>query len=273
MLAAMISQASRSVEVSIRRVASVRKKARMMLDPVAPEVDQQADRAADVQHHDEREPEGLGLGLARDQVVPAEQRREQHGVAEARDREELGDALQQPEHDRLERRDRVADRAEMRVRARWSRGPSSPMHPSRRAAALVCSSPRPPERGERMSVDGTWKITIQTPMGAQELDDRARQRRQRPDRHPERQRRVGPDLRRQRRRRQRDLEGRHHPPDVADGHLQGEGRRATRSRAARAPACSRAPRSAAPARSGDARPVTVPGRCAGSLRVTCSGSR
>ena len=30
MLAAMISQASRSVEVSIRRVASVRKKARMM---------------------------------------------------------------------------------------------------------------------------------------------------------------------------------------------------------------------------------------------------
>ena len=54
-----------------------------------------------------------------------------------------------------------------------------------------------------MSVDGTWKITVQTPMGAQELDDRARERRQRPDRHPERQRRRGPDLRRQLRRRQR----------------------------------------------------------------------
>ena len=96
MLAAMISQASRSVGVSIRRVASVRKNAAMIVDPVAPEVDQQADRAADVEHHDEREPERLGLRLAVDEAVPAEQRREQDGVAEARDREQLGDALQSP---------------------------------------------------------------------------------------------------------------------------------------------------------------------------------
>ena len=74
-----------------------------------------------------------------------------------------------------------------------------------------------------MSVDGTWKITVQTPMGAQEStielvsDGSALTGTQSGNGE------CGPDLRRQRRRRQRDMEGRHHQPDVADRHLQGEG--------------------------------------------------
>ena len=69
--------------------------------PVAPEEGDEGERRAHVQGHDEGEPERLGLALGGDQVVPTEQRREDHRVAEARDREELAHALKDPEHDRL----------------------------------------------------------------------------------------------------------------------------------------------------------------------------
>ena len=72
------------------------------LDPVAAVVEQQAEGAADVEHHHERQPEGLVLGLRVHEFVPAEQGREQDGVSEARDREQLGDALQDPQHHGLE---------------------------------------------------------------------------------------------------------------------------------------------------------------------------
>ena len=75
--------------------------------PVAPEVDQQSDGAPHVKHHHERQPRRLGLGLPGDDVVPPEQRREQDGVAEARDREELGRTLKHPEHNRLKSADQV----------------------------------------------------------------------------------------------------------------------------------------------------------------------
>ena len=73
--------------------------------PVPPEEHDESERSPDVERHDEGEPEGLGLALGRDEVVPAEQSREHDGVTEARDREELGDALQHSEHDRLEEGD------------------------------------------------------------------------------------------------------------------------------------------------------------------------
>ena len=229
MLAAMISHASRSVEVSIRRFASVRKNARDDVDPVAPEVDQQADGAADVQHDDEREPERLRLGLARDQRVPAEQRREQDRVAEARDREELADPLQQAEHDRLERADRVRPcrehvRGDERLTAQSS--PIGP--PSGRDPPLVCSHPdeaTTEARSDEMSADGTWNITLQTPMGAQSSTVELVTDGAEPDRHPERQRRERADLRRHRRRRRRELEGRHHAPAGADRDVHRERRR------------------------------------------------
>ena len=56
---------------------------------------------------EEREVEALGLGLRADEVVPAEQGREDDAVAEARDGEQLGDALQQPDDDRVEVREVV----------------------------------------------------------------------------------------------------------------------------------------------------------------------
>ena len=73
--------------------------------PFAPIEVQQPERAADVEHHHERQPEGFLFGLRVNQLVPAEQRREQDRVPEARDREQLGGALQDSEHDRLEVRD------------------------------------------------------------------------------------------------------------------------------------------------------------------------
>ena len=67
------------------------------------EVHEQRDRGRDVQRDDEREVERLArrLRASRDVSQP-EPRRDQHRVAEARDREQLGDALQQADHDRLE---------------------------------------------------------------------------------------------------------------------------------------------------------------------------
>ena len=88
-----------------------------MRDPVAPEVDQQADGAADVEHDHEGQPRRLGLGLPDDDVVPAKQGREQHRVAQAGDREQLGGALQDAEDDRLEGADQVVRRLR-----RWSSG-------------------------------------------------------------------------------------------------------------------------------------------------------
>ena len=44
--------------------------------PFAPVEDQQAQGAADVEHHHERQPEGLRLRLGLDERVPPEQRRE-----------------------------------------------------------------------------------------------------------------------------------------------------------------------------------------------------
>ena len=73
MLAQMISQARRSVGVSIAALAQRGEERLDDRDPVPPEVDQQADRAADVEHHHERQPRRLGLRLPGDDVVPAEQ--------------------------------------------------------------------------------------------------------------------------------------------------------------------------------------------------------
>ena len=69
MLAITISQARRSVGRLDRPPAKAehpREGDEERLDQIAPsppEVDQQPDRAADVEHHDEREPRRLGLGL------------------------------------------------------------------------------------------------------------------------------------------------------------------------------------------------------------------
>ena len=86
------------------------------LEPGAPEVDQQSDRAADMQHHDERKPRRFGLRLPPDDVVPPEQGWKQHRVPEARDREQLGDSLQGTEHDRLEARDQGGRKREHEAR-------------------------------------------------------------------------------------------------------------------------------------------------------------
>ena len=65
------------------------------LDPRRAVVDEQAERGANMKSDDEGEEERFGLRLGVDEVVPTEQGRQQHAVAEARDREELGDALRQ----------------------------------------------------------------------------------------------------------------------------------------------------------------------------------
>ncbi len=116
-------------------------------DPVAPVEDQQAERAADVQHHDEREPERLGFGLQLHEVVPAEQRREQHRVAEAGDREQLGHALQNAEHDRLE----VADRGGGQWEREGSTSSATAYGPAAGSAGVSRFSSRPPAgAGERL---------------------------------------------------------------------------------------------------------------------------
>ena len=69
--------------------------------PVAPEEEEQHDRRREV-GRDEEGDEVIVVLVD----VPAEQLREDHAVPEARDREELGHALQQTEHDRLQIGDR-----------------------------------------------------------------------------------------------------------------------------------------------------------------------
>ena len=63
----------------------------------------EAHGATDVQHHDERQPRVFGgARLVGNELVPAEQLRQQDRMAEARDREQLREALEQTEHDALE---------------------------------------------------------------------------------------------------------------------------------------------------------------------------
>ena len=68
-----------------------------------PEEAEQDERGGEVRRDEEGEEVRVVLV-----DVPAEQARQDHAVAEARDREELGDALQQAEHDRLPVRDELA---------------------------------------------------------------------------------------------------------------------------------------------------------------------
>ena len=79
--------------------------------PVAPEEEEQHDRRRKMRRDEEREEELVVL-----MDVPADEPREDDAVAEARDGEELGHALQQPEHRRLEVADRVHSGAAGRVR-------------------------------------------------------------------------------------------------------------------------------------------------------------
>ena len=87
-------------------------------NPVVPEEDEQDDRGREMGGDEERD-EVLVVLVD----VPAEQLRENHAVTEARDREELRDALQQPQHDRLRVGDQcgedhgVAERRPLRAAA------------------------------------------------------------------------------------------------------------------------------------------------------------
>src|SRR5204862_1203881 len=64
--------------------------------PVPPEEPEQDDRGREVSRDEEGDEVAVVLV-----DVPAEDPRQDHAVAEARDREELGDALQEPQDDRL----------------------------------------------------------------------------------------------------------------------------------------------------------------------------
>ena len=77
------------------RSRSVAKPGRDEPQPVAPEVDQQREQRRDVEHHAERE-------ALDERVVPAQQGRDDDQVPGARDRQELGQPLHDPEHDRLD---------------------------------------------------------------------------------------------------------------------------------------------------------------------------
>ena len=71
-------------------------------DPVAPEVDQQRDRGGDVQADNESQVGRLRLcDVQITSPAPADERRDQDVVAQARDREKLGNALDQADHHRL----------------------------------------------------------------------------------------------------------------------------------------------------------------------------
>ena len=65
----------------------------------SPEEDEQGEGGRDVEADEEGEEARLARRLALDQVVPAEQGRQQHGVAEAGDGEQLGDALDEADDD------------------------------------------------------------------------------------------------------------------------------------------------------------------------------
>ncbi len=71
------------------------------MEPVPPEVGKQSQGAPDVEHDHEAEPVGLRLGLRNDQRVPAEKRGVNDRMAKARNREQLGNSLQNAEDYRL----------------------------------------------------------------------------------------------------------------------------------------------------------------------------
>ena len=107
------SQASRSSlsRATMRRAAivgfTVRKNAADDAHPVTPEEDQQRDGRRDVQRDDEGQVRAVLRRLRRrlrDQLLPvaADQRGHEHRVAEARDGEQLGDALQHADDGGLE---------------------------------------------------------------------------------------------------------------------------------------------------------------------------
>src|SRR5439155_13287118 len=70
--------------------------------PVAPEETEQDERRREMRRNEERDEERVVL-----MDVPPDELREDDAVAEARDREELGDALEQTQHDGLEVRDHL----------------------------------------------------------------------------------------------------------------------------------------------------------------------
>ena len=116
------SQPSRSVDVAIDRRRARSDEGADDLDPVLAEVHDEADRRPDMEADKEGEPERLRSRLGGDDVVPPEKRREDHRVPEARHGEELGDALEDAEDDRLP----VVHAAGVRVRD-VSRRPPQPM--------------------------------------------------------------------------------------------------------------------------------------------------
>ena len=94
MVATTISQASRSSDVWIRRCRTEVTNPARIAQPVPPEEHQQGSGGGDVQADDERQVGRLRCGNV--QVLcplAAQQRRHQHRVPEAGDREQLGDAL------------------------------------------------------------------------------------------------------------------------------------------------------------------------------------
>ena len=70
-------------------------------DPLVAEVDEQRDGRGHMHADEEGQEEGLLRRLGCDHTVPAEERRKDNGVAQARHREELGDSLQQAQDDGL----------------------------------------------------------------------------------------------------------------------------------------------------------------------------
>src|ERR1019366_2859166 len=89
--------------------------------PVSPVVREEPDRGPDMEPDEEREVEAVALRLGAVDVVPPEERREDDAVPEARHPEELGDALHEPDDDRLEVRDVVRDVVHGECRhATWS---------------------------------------------------------------------------------------------------------------------------------------------------------
>ncbi len=102
--------------------------------PVAPEEGEQHERGRKVGRNQERE-EVLVVLVD----VPAEQPRQDHAVPEARDREQLGDALQEPEDDRPRVRDQRGEDQAVLERFGPVRNQANTKHASpTRNAAMPC---------------------------------------------------------------------------------------------------------------------------------------
>ena len=90
-------------------------------DPRRAIVDEESEGGAHVEPDDEGEEERLRLRLGVDQVVPTEESGQQDAVAEARDREEFGDALRESHDDGLEIRSGTRAPLNAKRQRRWSR--------------------------------------------------------------------------------------------------------------------------------------------------------